>query len=61
MSVREEDLARGRTAVAAWREQNPDGTDEQLVAALGGQFRPGFGPVLRGMLFAVDQARAAGK
>lgn len=28
------DLARARAAVAAWREQNPTGTGEELVAAV---------------------------
>jgi hypothetical protein len=53
-----EDLDRARAAVAAWREQNPQGTDEQLVAALGGQFHPDYGPVLRGVLFTVDRHAA---
>ena len=30
-----DDLARARAAVAAWRGQNPGGTSEQLVAAIG--------------------------
>ena len=30
-----EDLDRARAAVAAWREQNPAGTEDQLLAALG--------------------------
>lgn len=50
------DLQRARTAVAEWREQNPAGTEEQLTAALGSQFPPGYGPVLRGVLFALDRA-----
>jgi hypothetical protein len=56
-----EELARARAAVAAWRDQNPAGTAGQLVAALGGQFRPDYGPVLRGILFAIDRDRATGK
>jgi hypothetical protein len=35
-----EELARARAAVAEWRDQHPAGTADQLVAALGGQFRP---------------------
>jgi len=50
-----EELARARAAVAEWREQHPEGTGEELVAALGGQFHPDHGPVLRGMLFAADR------
>ncbi len=56
-----EDLARARAAVAEWREQHPEGTGEEIVAALGGQFHPDYGPVLRGMLFAADRDPAAGK
>jgi hypothetical protein len=56
-----EDLDRARAAVAEWREQHPEGTAGQLVAALGGQFHPDYGPVLRGMLFAADRDRATGK
>ncbi|MGA2830398.1 MAG: hypothetical protein ABSF03_30300 [Streptosporangiaceae bacterium] len=51
------DLDRARTAVAQWREQNPAGTDEQLIDALGSQFHPEYGPVLRATLFAHDRAR----
>jgi hypothetical protein len=51
-------LERGRAAVAAWREQNPAGTCEQLTDALGSQFPDDFGPVLRGMLFRYDQDHA---
>ena len=46
-------LERARAAVAQWREQNPEGTDDQLTAALGPQFHPDYGPVLRAMLFRV--------
>ncbi len=53
-------LARARAAVAAWRDQNPAGTAGQLVAALGGQFRPDYVPVLRAVLFAADRHRARG-
>ncbi len=48
------DLDRARAAVAAWREQHPQGTNEQLVAYLGSQFHPDYAVVLRGVLFAVD-------
>ena len=33
------DLQRARAAVAEWREQNPEGTEDQLTDALGAQFR----------------------
>jgi hypothetical protein len=52
------DLARARAAVAAWREQNPTGTREELVAAVGHQFHPDYGVVLRAVLFAVDRHQA---
>jgi len=52
------DLDRARAAVAAWREQNPAGTPEQLTAALGHQFHRDYAVVLRAVLFAVDKHRA---
>ena len=55
------DLDRARAAVAAWRDQNPEGTAEQLVAAIGDQFHPDYGPVLRGALYAIDQDRGTAK
>jgi len=53
------DLERARTTVAEWRKQNPAGTEEQLIDALGSQFHSEYGPVLRGMLFAFDRDHAA--
>jgi hypothetical protein len=52
------DLARARTAVTAWREQDPAGTSDELVAAVGHQFHPDYGVVLGAVLFAVDRHRA---
>jgi hypothetical protein len=52
------DLARTRTAVTAWRDQNPAGTSDELVAAVGRQFHPDFGVVFRAVLFAADRQRA---
>lgn len=49
------DLDRARRAVEEWRAQNPCGTSEQLVAAIGHQFHPDYAVVLRGVLFAVDR------
>jgi hypothetical protein len=51
-------LDRARAAVAAWREENPAGTPEQLIAVLGSQFHRDYGVVLRGLLFAADRHRA---
>jgi len=53
-----EDLARARAEVAAWREQNPAGTAEALLIAVGHRYHPDYGVVLRGVLFAVDRHRA---
>jgi len=53
-----EELDRARAAVAAWRDRHPEGTAEQLLAALGAQFQPGYGPVLRAVLFLADRHRA---
>ena len=52
------DLDRARAAVAAWREQHPAGTEDDLLAALGPQFHPDYGPVLRAVLFAADRYHA---
>jgi hypothetical protein len=53
-----EELARARVAVAAWRNRNPAGTGEELIAAIGQQFHRDYGVVLRAVLFAVDRHRA---
>ena len=52
------DLARARSAVTAWRDQNPAGTGDELVSAVGCQFHPDYGVVLRALLFAADRHRA---
>jgi hypothetical protein len=52
------ELARARTAVAAWRDQNPAESGEDLVSAIGHQFHRDYGVVLRAVLFAVDRHRA---
>jgi hypothetical protein len=52
------DLTRARAAVTAWRDQNPAGTSDELVAAFGRHFHPDYGVVLRAVLFAVDRHRA---
>jgi hypothetical protein len=53
-----ENLMRARTAIAAWRVQHPQGTAEQLVWDLGGQFHRDYHVVLRAVLFAVDSHAA---
>ena len=52
------DLDRARAAVAAWRDRNPGGTSEEMVAAIGCQFHRDYGVVLRAVLFAADRHRA---
>ena len=52
------ELARARAAVAAWRDRNPAGAGEELIAAIGHQFHRDYGMVLRAVLFAVDRHRA---
>jgi hypothetical protein len=52
------DLDRARREVAAWREQHPHGTADELIEAVGLRFHPHYAVVLRGVLFAVDQNRA---
>ena len=61
MTYREDnpaDLDRARTAIAAWRDRNPAGTDEDLIAAVGGQCHRDYRVVLRSVLFALDRHRA---
>lgn len=55
---RPEDLERARTAVADWRDRNPAGTGEELLAAIGHQYHQDYAVVLRAVLFAVDRHRA---
>ena len=52
------DLARARSAVTAWRDQNPAETGAELVAAVGRQFHPDYGAVLRAVLSALGRHRA---
>jgi hypothetical protein len=49
-----EDLARVRAAVASWRDDNPAGTAEELISAIGHHFHRDYGVVL----FADDRHRA---
>jgi hypothetical protein len=49
------ELARARVAVAAWRDRNPAGTGEDLIADIGPQFHRDYGVVLRAVLFAIDR------
>lgn len=53
-----EDLERARAEVAAWRERNPQGTADQLVADLCGRFHRDYGPVLRSVLCTIDKHAA---
>jgi len=52
------ELQRARPAVAAWRDQHPAGTAEDLVVAIGHQFHPDYIVVLCALLFAADRHRA---
>jgi hypothetical protein len=49
--------SRARAEVAAWRKENPGGTVEEMLAALGPGFHKDCGPVLRAALFRADQRR----
>jgi hypothetical protein len=53
-----EELARARAAVPVWRDRNPAGTGEDLLAAIGHQFHRDYSVVLRAVLFAFDRHRA---
>jgi hypothetical protein len=52
------ELDRARAVVGEWRDANPEGTREQMLAALRHQFHPDYAIVLRGVLVAVDRNRA---
>ena len=52
------ELARARVTVANWRDENPAGSAEELIAAIGHRFHQDYGVVLRAVLFAVDRHRA---
>ena len=52
------ELARARAAVAAWRDRNPAGTAEDLIATIGHQSHWDYRVVLRAVLFAIDRHRA---
>lgn len=52
------EMARARAAVMAWRDRNPAGAGEDLLAEIGQQFHRDYGVVLRAVLFAVDRHRA---
>ncbi len=49
-----EDLERAREAVRDWRAADPDGTPDEMLAALAGEFHPDYGPLLRAVLFRTD-------
>lgn len=52
------DLAMARTAVSAWRKQNPVGSPEEMVAAVAPRFRHDWAPVLRAVLYGADKHSA---
>ena len=52
------DLTQARAAITDWRDQNPAGTGDELVGAVGRHFHPDHSVVLRAVLFAVDRHRA---
>lgn len=54
----EDDVAQARAAVAEWREQNPDGSPEEMLAAVGPAFHQDYGPVLCAHLFRLDLRNA---
>jgi hypothetical protein len=42
--------ARAALAVAGWRDANPEGTPEEMLAAIGDDFDKDYGPLLRVLL-----------
>jgi hypothetical protein len=53
------DMDRAREAVREWRAQHPEGTPDQLVADIGGEFHHGeWAAVLRSILHVADRHAA---
>lgn len=50
--------ARARDEVAAWREHCPQGTPDEMLAAIGCRFHRDYGPVLRAALEVLDRHAA---
>jgi hypothetical protein len=49
---------RARAAVAQWRAEHPQGTPDQMIAAVGPAFDRDYGPALRAFLFVIDKHTA---
>jgi hypothetical protein len=47
----EKERSQARDAVKAWRQENPDGAPDEMVAAVGPGFHKDYGPLLRAMLY----------
>jgi hypothetical protein len=54
----ENDRARARDVVRAWRDEHPDGSAKEVLTALGPHFHADYGPVLRALLFRADLRNA---
>jgi hypothetical protein len=50
----EAERSRARDAVRAWREENPDGSLDEMLAAVAPDFHKDYGPLLRAVLFRAD-------
>ena len=48
---------RAREQVAAWRQQHPEGTPEEMLTELADGFPKGYGVFLRSALYLVDNPR----
>ncbi len=48
------DRTRARDTVRAWRVEHPDGSPDDMLAALGPGFHKDYEPVLRAILFRAD-------
>ncbi len=60
MSFREDTPAvqrRAREQVAAWRQQHPEGTPEEMLTELAGGFPNGYAVFLRSALYLADNPR----
>ena len=44
--------------MTGWRAEHPQGTPDQMLAAIGPAFHHDYGPVLRAFLFVIDKHAA---
>ena len=56
----ESEQQRARDEVAVWRDEHPDSTVDEMLAALASRFHKDYGPFLRVALFKLDERAGSG-